>query len=112
MKTTQSPAASRAGIAISMESIVILLICTLDLVSTVWLLAAGLATEANPLMARLMRHSPALFCGVKMGTVFCLVGVTEWYKRYNPAFARCVMRTAIAVYLTTYLVLVIAINQA
>lgn len=112
MKTTQSPAASRTGIAISMESIVILIICTFDLVSTVWLLAAGLATEANPLMARLMRHSLALFCGVKMGTVFCLVGVTEWYKRYYPAFVRCVMRTAIAVYLTAYIVLVIAINRA
>lgn len=112
MNTTQSPAASRAGIAISIESIVILIICTLDLLSTVWLLAAGLATEANPLMAFLMRHSPALFCGVKMGTVFCLIGMAEWYKRYNPAFVRSVMRTAIAVYLAMYFVLVIVINRA
>jgi len=110
MKTSQVSAGNRTDIGISRESITILAICTLDLLSTIWLLAAGLAREANPLMARLLEHSTALFCIVKMGTVFCLIAATEWYKRYNPDFVRTVMRTAIFAYLILYVVLVLRIN--
>ncbi len=110
MKTTQQSAACRSGIPISGESLVILAICTLDLLSTVWLLSVGRATEANPLMAALLRHSLALFCIVKMGTVISLIAATEWYRRYNPRFVRSAMRTAIAGYLAIYLVLVLTIN--
>ncbi len=112
MKTIQSPAAARTGAVISAESIAIMAICMADLVSTIWLLAAGLATEANPLMARLLSHSPLLFCTVKMGTVTCLVTVTEWYKKHNPTFVRNVMRAAIASYLAIYFILVFGINWA
>jgi hypothetical protein len=112
MKTIQSPSVSRTGTAISAESIVLMAICIVDLASTMWLLAAGLATEGNPLMAHLLSHSPLLFCTVKMGTVTCLVVVTEWYKRSNPAFARNVLRVAIVLYLVLYVTLVFAINLA
>lgn len=112
MKTTQAPAAVQTETAVSFESITVLAICLLDLLSTIWLIAAGLATEANPMMASLMKHSLVLFCGVKMGTALCLVALTEWYRRYNPVFVRKVMRTAIAAYLMLYIVLVFSINLA
>ena len=110
MNTTQSQTASRPWIEISRESIIILAVCMLDLLSTVWLLSAGLATEANPLMAHLLDRSLALFCGVKMGTVFCLIALTEWYRKQHPIFVRSVMRFAIAGYLALYTVLLLKVN--
>lgn len=112
MMTIQSPATSRTGTTISIENLAIMGICLADLISTMWLLAAGLATEANPLMARLLSCSPLLFCAVKMGTVTCLVIVTEWYKKFNPTFVRRTTRLTIALYLILYFILVFAINQA
>lgn len=110
MKTTQQSVASRTGMLISGESFAIFAVCALDLLSTVWLLAVGLATEANPLMAWLLNHSLVLFCSVKMATVISLIAVAEWYKRHNPRFVRTSMRMAIVGYLVIYLVLVLTIN--
>jgi hypothetical protein len=112
MKTTQTSAPSRIWIEITWESMVITLICALDLLSTVWLLEAGRATEANPLMAYLLNHSLSLFCGVKMGTVACLVTLAEWYRKYNPVFVRKTMRWTIIGYIVIYFVLVSKINLA
>ncbi len=112
MKTTQVSALNRRETVISMESILIFAICSMDLLSTLWLLAAGLAAEANPLMAYLLKHGTAAFCAVKMSTVICLIAVTEWYKKYNPRFVRNIMRITIAAYLTIYAILVSTINLA
>lgn len=112
MKTTQTSLTKETWLEIGWESIVIALICSLDLLSTLWLLGIGWATEANPLMARLLDHSVWLFCGVKMGTVFLLIAVAEWYRKYNPAFVRRMMRFSITAYLALYVALVLRINLA
>ena len=112
MKTTQLTTASRTWIEISWQSITILAICLFDLLSTIWLLETGLATEANPLMAYLLEHGMGWFCGIKMGTVFCLVAVTEWYRKHNPVFVRNIMWVTITGYITIYVVLLIKVNFA
>lgn len=108
MRITQPTAVGRAGIG--MESMVMLTICVLDVVSTAWLVTAGLATEANPLMAYLIERSIALFCGVRMATVLALVIAAEIYRRRKPEFVRTVMRFGILTYLLLYVVLLYRVN--
>jgi len=112
MKRTPVAAVSHLTTSISRESIVITVLCILDLVTTAVLLVVGLAEEGNPLMAYCLRHSMATFCLVKLGTVSALIGLAEWYRKQNAEFVRRIMRAAIAAYVLLYFGLLFAINFA
>lgn len=112
MKTPPVSAVSRLTTGISGESIAITVVCVFDLLTTLVLVAVGLAEEANPLMALCLRHSMVTFCLVKLGTMLALVGLAEWYRKRNPAFVRKIMRVAVAAYVLLYLGLLFIVNFA
>lgn len=100
------------NIAISRESIGLFLICTVDMVLTVMLVAMGLAKEANPLMAYCIEHGYVTFCAVKMSTTILAIAAAERYRRHNPRFVKRLLQCAIALYLLLYFSLLVAINLA
>lgn len=95
---------------ISMESIILSLICLTDMFSTLIMVSMGCAAEQNPLMAACLRHSASTFILIKTASFLPFITVVEWYRRKNPIFARNATRAAIFMYLLTYVVLTASTN--
>ena len=95
---------------ISREAIILIGICVADTALTVALLAMGLATEANPIMAHYVEQGFGIFCLVKLGTLVPAVLAAELYRRHNPEFVRRVLRSGIIAYLGIYFAALFAVN--
>ena len=96
---------------VSVESIILVVICMADMISTLFFVARGSATEQNPIMAACMNHSPAMFVLVKIASFVPFIITVELYKRKNPSFALAACRCAIALYLVTFVTLTLSINM-
>ena len=97
---------------VCIESVVLVVICLADMLSTLYFVMRGMASEQNPLMAACITRSPALFVLVKMLSFVPFVIAIEWYRRRKPEFARTVCRCAIALYLLVFVVLTMGSNSA
>lgn len=95
---------------ISRESLVLFAICLVDTLLTVILVSAGLAQEANPLMARCLDRGYAFFCFIKLAVVAMTIVTAELGRRRQPDFVRRLMRAAITVYVGAYVVVFAAVN--
>ena len=98
------------NLSISRESVVLFTICVVDTLLTVVLVSAGLATEANPLMARCLDLGYTFFCMVKLAVVAITIAAAESYGRRHPEFVKRIMRTAITVYVGVYVIIFLAVN--
>lgn len=97
-------------LTLSRESWRLVAVCIADAVLTAVLLTAGLAQEANPLMAYCLRYGLGTFFLVKIGTVVLAVGTAELYRRHNPAFVARTLKTVTAVYIGVFLTAFLAAN--
>jgi hypothetical protein len=79
----------------------------LDALSTYVFLHTNVAREANPLLSAAAASSPGLFLFIKLLTFVPAIVLAEWYRRINPNFVRRGLRLATAVYLSTYIILVV-----
>lgn len=86
------------------ESWVLIAICTLDALSTYWLVTNGWATEFNPIMNWVLSFGWGAFFGVKGATLLLAVGFMEWYRQRNLAFARRWLRFCIGAYVSLWMV--------
>lgn len=92
-------------------NIALLAIGLADLLTTIYWLRTGQATEMNPIMAGALRLSPVLFILVKVATLGAYVAVIEWYRRHrNPLFAKFVSNITVASYIGIYSVSFFAVN--
>ncbi len=82
-----------------------------DLLYTSYLLAAGKAYEANPLMAGALRAwGPTGFVAAKAALVAVPLAIAEYLRSHNPRFVRAMLRVALAAYLILWLGGIAAIN--
>lgn len=95
---------------ISVESMVLIAVCTADMLLTLFLVLKGMAVEVNPLMAACINHGPGVFVLVKMASFVPFVVAVEFYRRKNSEFARAACRCAIALYLIAFTVLTVGVN--
>jgi hypothetical protein len=100
----------RIGLLLSLESLVLIGICTADMLATLYLVTRGLATEQNPLMAACIAHGPATFVMVKVASFVPFVIAVELYRRRNPGFAKKTCMCAILLYIVTFCALTIGTN--
>jgi hypothetical protein len=100
----------RLRLFISVESLILIGICTADMLATLYLVTRGVATEQNPLMAACIAHGPATFVLVKIASFVPFVIAVELYRRRNPGFARKTCLCAILLYLVTFCALTIGTN--
>lgn len=84
------------------ESYIILVICLLDLVATIWLVATHRAMEGNPVMSFYLDQGWDALIGVKLLLVVFPIFIAEWGRRYRPRFVRRMLRFTIAAYLGIY----------
>ena len=96
--------------SISRESLALVAICVVDTFLTVVLVGSGLASEANPLMARCLDQGFFFFCVVKLAAVALAVVAAESYRRRNPLFVRRALQMTITAYIGIYLTLFLAVN--
>lgn len=94
-------------------NIVLLVIGLADLLTTIFWLRTGQATEVNPIMAAALSLSPVLFILVKLATLGAYVAVIEWYRRRrNPSFARIVSNITVTAYVGVYSVSFFVVNAS
>ncbi len=95
---------------ISIESIILVTICLADMLSTLFFVTRGCAVEQNPLMAACFRHSTTMFVLVKVASFVPFVVAVELYRKKNASFAKLACRSAIALYLVTFIALTVHTN--
>jgi hypothetical protein len=93
------------------ETWLLALICTLDMLSTAWLLGMHLAREANPIMRFYVDQGILTFIAVKTLLFFAPLYVLELLRRYRPLFIRKLILVGIAAYVLVYCVGVAAVNS-
>ncbi len=92
------------------ESLLLIGICTADLASTLYLLQNGMAREGNPLMSYYLRHGIGTFVMIKLSLVFLPIFIAEWCKQFKPRFVRFMLRATIAIYVGSYLLVMLSVN--
>jgi uncharacterized membrane protein YozB (DUF420 family) len=95
---------------VSIESLILVVICLADMLVTLYCVMAGLAVEQNPIMAACINKSPGMFVVVKMLSFVPFVVAVELYRKKNPDFARNACRCAIGLYVVTFTILTLGIN--
>jgi len=87
-----------------LESSALTLVCTLDMLSTLYLIRAHIAIESNPWMAVLLAHSYAAFLAVKGATFLVPIAILEILRPVRPELVQRALRTCLFGYLAMYLI--------
>ena len=88
------------------DSLLLLLICVADMLSTLYFVHAGMATESNPLMAHWLKMGDGAFCVAKITSFLPLLFVAAYYRESRPKLVSLSLRSAIVLYLVIYVVAV------
>ena len=87
---------------ICVESVVLAIICTLDMLSTAWLVRNGIAKEANPIMQFYLDSGIYWFVFFKVLLYAAPIFVLELLRRRRPRSIRHILRLGVVLYLATY----------
>lgn len=85
------------------ETVVLALICMLDLLTTLYWIARGHAGEGNPLMRWTLQAGPKALILAKLAAFVPSLLIAEWYRSRNPQLVRLALRGVIAAYCLLYL---------
>lgn len=99
------------AMTLTKESLILIGICIVDLVSTLFLLNTRAALEGNPLMAFYLSYGIGAFIMAKLTLVVLPVFIVEWSRQFRPKFVRSMLRAAIVAYLAAYLVMFVSVNM-
>lgn len=95
---------------LSKESVLLICIGVLDLISTlVWVHVHG-AQEANPIFRHYLELGPIWFALMKIIMLAAPIYLLEWALRRKPVFTRYASRFAVGAYLLMYVVGVAKLN--
>jgi hypothetical protein len=84
------------------ETILLMVIGSIDLLSTIYLVATGQAREANPLFAQLLHMGPWAFVAFKAVFLAGPLAIAESARNHNEPFVRSALRMGIILYLGFY----------
>ena len=92
------------------ESWALAVICTVDLITTIYLVQNHGAAEANPVMRYFLELGYVAFIIAKAFMFVIPLAILEWARRRQPAFVRGMLRVGIVLYLGSYGAVVWRIN--
>jgi hypothetical protein len=95
---------------VAKETLLLAAVCTADLVLTACLIATGLFTEANPLLAHYLDYGLGAMCMVKFASYALPLAVAEWYRRVQPGFVEPLLRATLWIYGAAYVGSVASVN--
>jgi len=87
-------------------------LCTLDMVSSAILFAAGVAVEANPLLRPAAEAGALPFVLAKAATYLVPIAGLEYLRHYRPLFTIWLLRAACLLYPVLYMCGVAALVKA
>jgi len=85
-------------------------VCFLDLASTVWIVNARRAAEANPFMNLFLAHGVYVFVGAKLALSIAPLMILEWARRRRPLFVVMASTFAVTAYVLCYVLGVACAN--
>ena len=83
-------------------SVALAIVCTLDMISTLYWVRTGLATESNPLFVGPLAHSDATFLLLKGASYLLPIAILEMVRPLRPEMVVHALRTCLVGYLATY----------
>ncbi len=95
---------------ISWESRLIVGVCVVDLLTTLWIVHSHGGQEYNPVMRFYLDRGTTAFILAKFLFVAGPLTVLEWARRHRPAFVRGMLRTGLALYVVLYGIVVWKVN--
>lgn len=84
------------------EAMILALVCAIDMLTTLWWVTHGIASEANPILAWTLQHHPLLFVLFKCATFLVPLFLVTRLGRERPEFTRCALSIACIAYITIY----------
>ena len=105
MTSTMTPPAgkiARPGF-LPLETVLLAFVCTLDAVSTLYLVSTGRAVEANPALAWTFDYGSFMFLAVKLLSFVPAIVILERIRDRKPRLVKVATRAALAGYLAIYL---------
>jgi hypothetical protein len=81
------------------------------MMSTIWLVRAGKAIEANPILVPFMQHGIGTFFVAKSMLFIIPLFSLELLRAKRPLFVRKMLRVGIAAYLISYGIGVVHVNK-
>ena len=97
---------------VAWETWVLAGICIADMLSTMYLVRAGKAVEANPLLIPALNRGLGWFLFVKSIYFVIPLAALEFLRTHRPRFVRLMLRAGIAGYMLIYIVGGIRLNQS
>ena len=91
---------------------VLLFICTLDMLTTLYFVTHGFAVEINPIMNAFFKISPLAFVAAKLISFIPFIIAIEMYKKHNARFTSIATRFTIVAYSIVYVVATVGANRA
>jgi len=95
---------------VTRETWILAAICLVDLITTLWFVRHGGASEGNPVMNFYLQQGVLPFVVAKCVLFLGPLLVLEWARRRNPRFVLTMLRVGIALYLGLYGAVVWRIN--
>lgn len=86
------------------EVLALLILCAVDMYSTIYWVKTGQATEANPLLAWTFDLHPLVFVLIKAGTFLPTLLLAAYMARKHPKTVTLLLRCIILAYVGIYLV--------
>lgn len=84
------------------DSALFFVVCSLDMLSTLWWVRQGIARESNPWLADCMRVSPLCFCAAKSLSYVPVLLICAYYRSAYPRCVSLALRCGMAGYLAMY----------
>ncbi|MBC8135547.1 MAG: hypothetical protein H8F28_06655 [Fibrella sp.] len=88
----------------AVEVLTLLILCAVDMYSTIYWVKTGQATEANPLLAWTFDVHPLIFVLIKTGTFLPTLILAAYMARKHPRTVTLLLRAVILAYIGIYLV--------
>ena len=73
------------------------------MITTLYMIHHGVATEANPMLAPFLQYGDATFCIVKLISFVPMLCIAALYRLQNPKFIEISLRFGLAAYVVIYL---------
>jgi hypothetical protein len=86
----------------SWESLLLLTMCVADMTSTLVLVHRQMATEANPVMAAMLRRGDFTFCVTKTMSFLPFLLIAGYYRSRRPRLIAVALRSTLALYVLVY----------
>ena len=96
---------------LTLGSVILIVICTFDMLTTLYFVTHGIAIEYNPIMNAFFKISPASFIIAKLFSFVPFVIAIEVYRRHNERFAMIATRFTIVAYLLVYIFATLGVNR-